>query len=188
MIYLQLFWSFFKIGLFSFGGGYGMLPLMEQEVLSHSWLGSVEFWNFVAVAESTPGPIAINMATFIGSSQGGILGSLCATLGVITPSIIIILLIVAVFKSFLQNRVVLSALDGIKPVIVGLIFTKGLGVFVKNFLPNITEMSVKGFSLASLLLSIGLMLVYFGYKKIRRKNLSPIIFIILSALCGMIIF
>ena len=188
MIYLELFWTFFKIGLFSFGGGYGMLPLMEQEVLSHSWMNIAQFLNFVAIAESTPGPIAINMATFIGSTQGGFLGSVCATIGVILPSVIIILLIVAVFKNFLKSRVVSSALAGIKPVIVGLIFTTGLWLGVKNFLPNIAKFSTEGFSLAALLLTAGLMIVFFTYKKLRKKNISPIIFIVLSAVCGMIIF
>ena len=74
-IYLDLLWTFLKIGLFSFGGGYGMLPLMEQEVLDHGWMDGAQFLNFVAVSESTPGPIAVNMATFVGSSQAGILGA-----------------------------------------------------------------------------------------------------------------
>ncbi len=188
MIYLELFWTFFKIGLFSFGGGYGMLPLMDQEVMSHGWMEMAQFLNFVAVAESTPGPIAVNMATFIGSTQGGFLGSACATLGVILPSIIIILLIVAVFKNFLKYKVVSSALAGIKPVIVGLIFTTGLWLGIKNFLPNIASMSVEGFSLTAFLLTLGLLVVFFTYKALRKKNLSPIIFIILSAVCGMIFF
>lgn len=188
MIYLTLFWTFFKIGLFSFGGGYGMLPLMEQEVMAHGWMDISQFLNFVAIAESTPGPIAVNMATFIGSTQGSFLGAVCATFGVVLPSIIIILLIVAVFKNFLKSRIVSSALAGIKPVIVGLIFTTGIWLGIKNFLPNIANMSLDGFSLPALLLTLGLALVFFTYKAIRKKNLSPILLIIISAVCGMVIF
>ena len=93
MIFLELFLSFFKVGLFCFGGGYGMLPLMEETVVAKGWLTAEQFYDFVGVCESTPGPIAVNMATFVGSSQGGILGSAVATLGVVLPSFIIILII-----------------------------------------------------------------------------------------------
>ena len=91
MILLKLFLTFLKIGAVSFGGGYGMIPLMREEVLLHSWIGEETFLNFIAVSESTPGPIAVNMATFIGSSQGGILGAFVATLGVVLPAFLIIL-------------------------------------------------------------------------------------------------
>jgi len=188
MIYLMLFITFFKIGLFSFGGGYGMLPLMEQEVLSHGWMTSAEFFNFVAVAESTPGPIAVNMATFVGSSQGGILGAACSTLGVALPSIIIILLIVAVFKNFLQSKIVSSALAGVKPVIVGLIFVTGAWLAVKNTLPEIAAFSTEGFSLTALLLTVGIGAAYTLYKIVLKKNPSPIVVIVLSAGLGMLFF
>lgn len=188
MIYLELLWTFFKIGLFSFGGGYGMLPLMEQEVLSHNWMTSADFLGFVAVSESTPGPIAVNMATFIGSSEAGILGAVCSTLGVITPSIIIILLIVAVFKSFLKSELTASALYGVKPVIVGLILVTGLWLGVRNFLPNLSSFSADGFSLTALVITAVAAAVYIGYKLIFKKNISPIILILISAGLGMILF
>ena len=87
MIYLYLFITFFQIGLFGFGGGYGMISLIREKVLLNGWLSEAEFLSFIAVSESTPGPLAVNMATFIGASQGGVLGALCATLGVVLPSI-----------------------------------------------------------------------------------------------------
>ena len=96
MIYFKLFLTFLEIGAVSFGGGYGMISLIREAVLSNHWLTESEFINFIAVSESTPGPLAVNMATFIGSSQGGVLGSLLATLGVVLPSFVIILLIAAV--------------------------------------------------------------------------------------------
>ncbi len=92
MIFLDLFWTFFKIGLFTFGGGYAMLPLIQAEVAAHGWLSTESLLNFVAVSESTPGPFAVNIATYIGSEMGGIPGAACATLGVALPSFIIILI------------------------------------------------------------------------------------------------
>ncbi len=186
---LQIFITFFKIGLFSFGGGYGMLPLMQQEVVAiNEWLTESQFLSFLAIAESTPGPIAINMATFIGSSQLGFLGAVFATLGVVMPSFIIILLIVAVFKNFLKSKIVKSALLGMKPMITGLIFATGLFLGVKNFLPNIANFSFAGFSLASLILTLALALIYFGSKKVLKKKTSPIVLILISAIAGIIIF
>ena len=126
MEYLTLFYVFFKIGLFTFGGGYAMIPMIEDEVVGRGWLTAGELLNFIGVAESTPGPIAVNIATFIGSSRAGFLGALCATVGVVLPSFLIILLIAAVFRNFLKNRVVKGALVGIRGVIVGLILATGL--------------------------------------------------------------
>lgn len=104
MNYLELFLSFLKIGGLSFGGGYGMISVIRETVLSHKWMTETELLNFIAVSESTPGPIAINMATFIGSSQGGLLGSLVATLGVVLPSFAVILLIAALISNLLKYR------------------------------------------------------------------------------------
>ena len=101
---LELFLTFLKIGAVSFGGGYGMISLVREEALAHAWLSESEFINMIAVAESTPGPIAINMATFIGSKQHGILGSALATLGVVLPAFIIILIISAILKNFIKYK------------------------------------------------------------------------------------
>ena len=102
MILLELFLTFLQIDAFSFGGGYGMISLIREKVLTHGWLTEEELLNMIAVAESTPGPIAVNMATFVGSSEGGILGALLATLGVVLPSFVIILLLMAVLKRVLK--------------------------------------------------------------------------------------
>ena len=188
MIYLSLFGHFFLIGLFSFGGGYGMLPMMEQTVVSNSWMTSAQFFDFVAVAESTPGPIAVNMATFIGSSQAGFFGAACSTLGVIMPSMIVILLIVAVFKNFLKSDIVSSALAGVKPVVVGLIFITGSWLAVKNVFPEVARFSAEGFSLTALLITLGVGGAYVLYKMTLKKNPSPIVVILVSAALGMIFF
>ena len=103
MIFLELFITFFKIGAFTFGGGYAMLPLIQEEVLSKGWISAESLVNFIAISESTPGPFAVNMATFVGSAQGGFLGAFLATLGVVLPSFIIILIIAALIKVSLKN-------------------------------------------------------------------------------------
>ncbi|MEG1535501.1 MAG: chromate transporter, partial [Clostridia bacterium] len=121
MIMWELFITFFKIGLFTFGGGYAMIPLIKEEVIGHGWLTEKLILDFIGISESTPGPIAVNLATFVGSSQGGFLGAMCATIGVVLPSFIIILIIAAVFKNFSKNKYVAMIMKGIKPVILGLI-------------------------------------------------------------------
>ena len=114
MIYLELFYEFFIIGLFTFGGGYAMIPLIKDTVINNGWLTLEEFYNFIGICESTPGPIAVNMATYIGSTQGGLLGSLCATLGVVLPSFIIILLIAMCLQKLTSNKYFKSRFEPIR--------------------------------------------------------------------------
>lgn len=105
MIYLELFWTFFKIGAFTFGGGYAMLPLIQAEVESHGWMASADLVNFVAVSESTPGPFAVNISTYVGTELAGIPGGIFATLGVVLPSFLIILLVARCFEAFRNSRI-----------------------------------------------------------------------------------
>lgn len=122
MIFLQLFTTFFKIGLFSFGGGYAMIPLIMQEVVTnHSWIQKMDFINIISISQITPGPIAINIATFIGYNLKGILGSLAATTSVVLPSIILVSLMYVFIQKFRDNEYLNLFLDGIKVVIIGLI-------------------------------------------------------------------
>ena len=130
-IYLQLFYEFFKIGLFTFGGGYAMIPLVRDTAVNNGWLLADEFSSLIAVCESTPGPVAINMATYIGSLQGGILGSACATLGVVLPSFLIILLIASLLNKFTENKHFKNFIRGVKPVVTALILSTGLLLFVE---------------------------------------------------------
>ena len=132
MIYLTLFIEFFKVGLFSFGGGFGMIPLIQDAVIRHNWMSEDAFYNFIGVCESTPGPIAVNMATYVGSTQAGLPGGIVATLGVITPSFFIILLIAAVLKNLTKNTYVQGFLYGIKPVILALILATGINMLLKS--------------------------------------------------------
>ena len=126
MIYLRLFLNFLMIGALSFGGGYGMVSLVRERVLSNGWLTENEFLNFIAVSESTPGPLAVNMATFIGSTQGGILGSFVATLGVVLPSFLIILLIASALKNLMKYAPVNAFLSGVRPCVVAMILATAL--------------------------------------------------------------
>ena len=179
-ILLLLFIEFFKIGLFSFGGGYGMLPLMEETVVGRGWITSAQFFDFVGVAESTPGPIAINMATFIGSSQKGILGSAVATLGVVLPSFIIILLIAAVLKNLTKNRYFAGFMKGVKPVVTGLILTTGALLLFRSAW---VEASVNWFAL----LVFGIVAAAsWSSQKFLKKKLTAVPIIMLSASIGII--
>ena len=135
MIYLDLFLTFFKIGLFTFGGGYAMLPLIQSETIARGWIDGESLLNFVAVAESTPGPFAINIATYIGAETGGILGSLCATLGVVLPSFIIILIVAKCYVAFRKSRVVEGLLTGLRPTVLGLIGCAAVTMALTVFLP-----------------------------------------------------
>ncbi len=133
MIWLELFITFFKIGLFTFGGGYAMLPFIEAEVEAHQWMGKEDLINFIAISESTPGPFAVNIATFVGRITAGIPGAVCATLGVAMPSFIVILLVARFYDKFKESRLVKGAMSGIKPAVIGLIaaalISLGMGVF-----------------------------------------------------------
>ena len=121
MIYLDLFWTFFKIGLFTFGGGYAMLPLIQEELLAHGWATLSQLIDFIAVSESTPGPFAVNISTYIGMEMAGLAGAACATLGVILPSFAIILLVARGFQKFRENQIVRGCLQGLKGAVPGLI-------------------------------------------------------------------
>ena len=187
MIFLKLFYVFFCIGAFTFGGGYAMLPLMQEQVLSRSWATEEELLHFIAVSESTPGPFAINMATYIGSVQGGVLGSACATLGVVLPSFIIILIVAKCYDAFRKSRVVKGCMSGLKPAVVGLIANAFLNVVMTVFAPTAgTVWEMLGqvgtiFAQVSTYVYLGIfgVMLFLSFKK-----LHPIIVICLSAAIG----
>jgi len=182
-----LFLDFFKIGLFTFGGGYAMIPLVTETALSYG-LTQGEVINFIAVAESTPGPIAINMATFIGSSQFGILGAFLATLGVVLPSFIIILLIAAILRNVLKYNSVKATLSAIRPTIVGLILSTALIMFLSVVLGISTVNAGFNFDYKALIIFAVLVLIFFGYKKVFKKTPSPIILIVISGVIGAFLY
>lgn len=188
MIYLKLFLTFFKIGLFTFGGGYAMIPLIRDECLNFGWLTEEEILNFIAVSESTPGPIAVNMATFIGSSQAGFLGSLMATLGVILPSFIIILLIASVVKNLLKYKPIQHILKYIRPVIIALILSTSILIFLQTLLGITTFTFSLTINCVGIFIFEILTVITLLFNIIKRKSPSPIILIIISAILGIVMF
>ncbi|GJM62183.1 MULTISPECIES: chromate transporter [Persicobacter] len=136
MIYLELFITYFKIGLFSFGGGLAMLPLIEHEMLSHGWMTHAEFMNIVAISQMTPGAIAVNCATFIGLKVGGVPGGIIATTGLAMPSVIVILLLTQLLARIKEHPMKKAFFFGIKPVTIGLIFYAGVMVAQNTILLN----------------------------------------------------
>ena len=173
MIYLKLFLIFFKIGAFTFGGGYAMLPLIQQEVLSQGWMDLEQLVNFIAVSESTPGPLAVNLSTYIGAETGGLLGSFCATVGVVLPSFVIILLVAKFYQAFQTNTLVKGCMNGLRPTVVGMIGASLLSVGASAF-P--AAGGVMQWVLAAVLLSAIL--------AAHWKKVHPILLIVGSAVVG----
>lgn len=187
MIYLELFLTFLMIGAISFGGGYGMIALIREEVLTHGWLTEAELMDRIAVAESTPGPIAVNIATFVGASEGGVLGALAATFGVVLPSFLIILLIAAVIGNLLRYAGVQAFLDGVRPAVVGLILATGLTMLLSLVVGVTTVEDSPAVDWISLL-TLGLLTgASFLWRRVLRKRPSPILLILLSAVLGMVL-
>lgn len=179
MIYLELFFTFLKIGAFTFGGGYAMLPLIQKEVIAHNWMGMDDLINFVAVSESTPGPFAINIATYVGSETAGVGGSVCATLGVVVPSVVIILLVAKFYLAFKNSRVVKGCMTGLRPVTVGLIGAAVLSIGQTVFFADglrITVLQTAAFWCSAVLCAVAAVM---GFKKVH-----PILIIVLSAAVG----
>ena len=188
MIYLKLFLNFLMIGALSFGGGYGMVSLVRETVISNGWLTESEFLNFIAVSESTPGPLAVNMATFIGSSQGGILGSFFATLGVVLPSFVIILLIAAVLKNLMKYAGVNAFLSGVRPCVIAMILATAIGMAISTLLGFTDIYSALAPDPKSILAFAILWLTHLEYKKIKKTAPSTIIMILFSAALGMLLW
>ena len=190
MIYLYLFLEFFKVGLFTFGGGYAMIPLIKEVVLSHGWMDEAHFIDMIGLSEVTPGPIAVNMATFIGSEQGGFLGSTIATLGVILPAFIIMLLISILLKRFMKNRFVQATLGGIKTVAVALITSSAIILLSDVLFP--IKYSDGNFSISFNfdVIKVFVLVIagYFLIKMIIKRKPSPIITIIMAALISLAYF
>lgn len=184
MIYFDLFIGFLEVGFFSFGGAYAAIPLIRDVVMAHGWLDDEMLSYMIAISESTPGPIMVNMATYVGSEKGGLLGAAIATFAVVLPAFIIILLLMVVLNYFLQNGYVKAALSGLKPCIIGIILVTGIFMIVRNcgLMP--------GYSIDVLTTALtGLIaLIYFGSRKALKKGLNPIALICLSAIVGVAVY
>lgn len=188
MIYLTLFFTFLKIGAVSFGGGYAMIPLIREEVLAHGWLTDSALLDMIAVSESTPGPIAINMATFIGSAQGGVFGALAATIGVVLPSFLIILLIAAALRHVMQYSGVQAFLGGIRPAIAAMITATAITMIITVVFGIKNRTSSIAFDWRAAVIFATVAMIAPLWRKIGKKKLSPIWLICLSALLGVVLY
>ena len=188
MILLRLFLTFFEVGAVSFGGGYGMISLIRELVLKNGWLSEAEFLSFIAVSESTPGPLAVNVATFIGSSQAGFPGALCATLGVVLPSFLIIWFVAARIGNLLRYAGVRSFLSGVRPCIVALILSTAASLA----LSTLAGFSVPGNAFAPDVRCMGILsalaCAHVLIKRRRGRAPSPVLMILFSAVLGMFFY
>lgn len=182
MILLDLLWSFFKIGAFTFGGGLAMLRLAQDVVLQKGWLEADQIIDFVALSESTPGPFAINMATYVGASQGGFWGALCATLGVVLPSFIVILIVAHFYKQFQSSHTVKGIMTGLKPTAIGLIASAVISMAITVFLPN--GLSVAIFKSTEFYISVAIFAISAFLVFCKKIKIPPVLIICISAVLG----
>ncbi len=185
MIWWDLLIGFLKVGLFAFGGAYGAIPLIRDIVLSYGWLEDDMLTTMIAVSESTPGPIMVNLATYVGSSQAGFWGALIASAAVVLPSFVIILLITALLKKLLNNSYVQAVLRGLKPCMIGVILATGVYMILHNCLGSVAALSP---DTTAVVMTAALAAVYFGSRKILRNGISPIALIGISAVAGILVY
>lgn len=196
MIFLELFLGFLKVGCFSFGGAYAAIPLIRDVVMGYGWLSEEMLSYMIAVSESTPGPIMINLATYVGTSQAGILGAALATLAVVLPSFVIILLVSILLKKAIQNPWFQAALRGLKPSMIGIVLATGIWISIKNCMAegNSAAGSLLGrLDPAGVIFTLCLGGIYFALKYVPaakkiKQYVSPISLICTAAIAGIIVF
>lgn len=190
MILLELFIGFLKVGCFAFGGAYAAIPVIREIVLGYGWLTDEALARMIAVSESTPGPIMVNLATYVGAERAGLLGGAVATFAVVLPAFLIIVLILAVFKTAAEKPVVKALLGGLKSCVAGIILAVGVYMVLCNVFP---AGSGRGFDLAApelsaLLITAALAALMIACRLIRGKKLSPILLIVIAAGIGMAVY
>ena len=181
MIYLKLFWDFFKVSCFTFGGAYGAIPLIRDMVLANGWISDERLSYMIAVSESTPGPIIVNLATYIGNDRAGFWGSLIATVGVVLPAYLIIMLVIGILKNAIRNPYVQAVLRGLKPCVVGIVLATGCYMVIRNCLAAPLD-------LRACFITGCLALALIFYPRITKKKLSPIALICISAVLGIMVY
>lgn len=188
MIYIQLFYEFFKTGLFAIGGGMATLPFLYDMADKTGWFTAEQLSDMIAISESTPGPIGVNMATYVGYTTGGVIGGIIATIGLITPSIIIIIIIAFFLKSFRENKYVDAAFYGLRPASTGLIAAAGSTVVMLTLLKldlfKQTGSIINLFDWKALVLAV-IIFILTNYVKVTKK-LHPVVFIAGSAIVGIV--
>ena len=183
MIFLQLFYEFFKTGLFAVGGGLATLPFLEDISQRTGWFTSAQLADMLAISESTPGPIGVNMATYVGFETAGILGALCATVGLVMPSVIIIVLASKVLEKFRTNTYVEAAFYGLRPASVAMVASAGIGVAMTTLL-NLTASGFAVLRWRELVLAAVILVLTNFVPKVKKFH--PIVFIALAAAVGII--
>lgn len=189
MIYWELFVGFLKVGCLSFGGAYGSLAVIRDVVRSYGWLTDQELTQMIAISESTPGPIMVNLATYIGSSRAGLVGALVATMAVVLPAFIIIWLVASVLKRLLQSDFVQAALDGLQPCMTGMILATGVYMLLGEIWAqagSVISAGVMKPEPAAMVIAVLLLLAMVGSERMAKRRLSPIALILLGALAGLI--
>ena len=185
MIWTDLFWGFFRVGCFSFGGAYGAIPLIRDVVRAYGWLSDEDLTYMIAVSESTPGPIMVNLATYVGSDQAGLPGALLATLAVVLPSFLIILLVTAMLGPALKNRYVQAVLGSVKPCVAGIILATGIGMVAESIMGSVLAPSPHMDAMIMILLLLSIRAIY---RRLRKRKMSSIMLILTSAALGMLIY
>ncbi len=186
MIYLELFLGFLQVGCFSFGGAYAAIPLIRDVVIAYGWLDDEALSYMIAISESTPGPIMVNLATYVGSSQGGLLGAFLATFAVIFPAFVIILLILVILKTLLKNSAFQAVLGGLKPCVIGIILATGLNMIIGYVFYHSGEMAL--LQLKPLLITALLAALWFPVKYLAKKKFSPLTLIAIAACLGVLVY
>lgn len=185
MTCLELLAGFLKIGLFSFGGAYAAIPLIREVVLSYGWLTDEKLSYMIAVSESTPGSIIVNMATYIGSAQAGVPGAAIATVAVVLPAFLIVVLITALVKKVIQNAAFQSALGGLKACMTGVVLATGTYMILTNCIGRVPAVCV---DTAAVVLTVVLAAIYFGSRKAFKNGMSPIVLICAAGAAGVLAY
>ena len=185
MIILELLIGFLEIGLFSFGGAYGAIPLIREVVLSYGWIEEESLSYMIAVSESTPGPIMINLATYIGSAKAGILGATVSTLAVSLPAFLIVIILTGILKNLTKNSAFQYVLSVLKTCVIGIILATGTHMILNNCIGSVTAVNADVYAIV---LTLALGVIYFGSKKILKNGVSPILLICIAGIAGVLVY
>lgn len=185
MILLELLIGFLEIGCFSFGGAYGAIPLIREIVLSYGWIEEEKLSYMIAVSESTPGPIMVNLATYIGSTKAGVPGAIIATVAVILPAFLTVIILMLILKKLIKNGAFQSMLGALKACVIGIVLNTGTYMIIKNCIGGFTEISA---DIPAIIMTVALGIVYFGSRKIIKNGVSPIILICLAGIVGIFVY
>lgn len=185
MILIELFFGFLLIGLFSFGGAYGAIPLIREVVLAYGWIGEEQLSYMIAVGESTPGPIMINLATYVGSVRAGVPGAIVATAAVTIPAFLVVIILTKLFKNLTGNAAFRSVLGSLKACVIGVILATGAYMVLQNCIGSVTAVSA---DFAAIGLTALFAAVYFGSKKIFKNGMPPVALILIAGAAGVLVY